>query len=156
LDEAEIELARKEKLMQRGGFRKGVMLTKTASPHSIEEPEAEEAAVLNFSEAIPEERIIVNAADLPVKPFYQRPDSRQVDQRVEKLFTFETEIGRLSLEARGGVKGSTDFSFPIGEVDQSFTLVLELTRVESSIRAVVRLRSTPLQLKFPFVISGES
>lgn len=155
LDEAEIELARREKLKQRGGFRKGVMLTKTASPHSIEEPEAEEAAILNFSEAIPEERIIVNAADLPVKPFYQRPDSRQVDQRVEKLFTFETEIGRLSLEARGGVKGSTDFSFPIGEVDQSFALVLELTRIESSIRAVVRLRSMPLQLKFPFTISDD-
>ena len=83
-----------------------------------------------FLRSLPEERIIVNAADLPVKPFYQLPDSRQVDQQVEKLFTFETEIGRLSLEARGRVNGSTDFSFPIGEVDQSFTLVLELSRVE--------------------------
>jgi hypothetical protein len=79
---------------------------------------------------------------------YRRPDLRQINKEIEKLFTFETEANKI-----GEIKQTLDFSMPMyNEQLQSFTLTVELRRIRSSVRGVVRLRlRRPLQLEIEFV-----
>ncbi len=62
---------------------------------------------------------------------------RQISERVEKLFTFETDISRLRHEIE-----SSDFR--LGERDISLTL--ELQRRASTLRAIIRIKLNSLQL----------
>jgi len=143
----EIEKERKEKNKRRGGFDKGLMLVKTATPHSIQKQSVTpDSPTLWLSQ--PSEPVISNVADLPTKPVYRRPDLRQMNKEFEKLFTFETELNK-TLE----IKETLDFSMPVkDQQQQSFTLTIELRRIRSSVRGVVRLRQHRLmQLELEFV-----
>jgi hypothetical protein len=78
---------------------------------------------------------------------YRRPDLRQINQELEKLFTFEAEANKI-----GEIKETLDFSIPMDDQrQQDFTLTFELRRTRSSLRGVVRLRlRRPLQLEIEF------
>jgi len=142
-----LETERKDKQRRRGAFSKGLMLTKTGTPHSIQkqiltpEPPSLDLKVLPSPE-----KIISQVADIPAKSVYRRPDLRQVEHQLEKLFTFATETNKI-----GEVKESLTFSIPIdSELQQNFTLTVELRRTGSSVRGVVRLRRNPAQLRMEF------
>jgi len=141
---ADIEATREEKEKRRGGFQKGLMLIKTSTPHSIPKQSAgpdHPALWLTQHSADP---VISEASKLPVKPLYRRPDLRQVDQLLEKMFSFETEANKI-----GEIKETLNFSMPMdNERHQEFTLTVELRRIHSSVRGVVRLGlRRPLQLR---------
>ena len=143
----DIEAERKDKEKRRGGFENGLMLMKTVTPHSIQKQSTTpNSPTLGLRMQQSSEPVISDVADLPAKPLYRRPDLRQVNQEVEKLFTFETEANKI-----GEIKGTLDFSIPMdNQPERHFTLTVELRRTGSSVRGVVRLRLRPLQLKMEF------
>jgi predicted house-cleaning noncanonical NTP pyrophosphatase (MazG superfamily) len=143
----QIEAERIDKRKRRGGFDCGLMLTKTATPHSIQKQSSpSDPPFLELKAQEAPEPVISDETELPAKPLYHRPDLRQVEQQLEKLFTFETEINRI-----GDVKATLNFSMPLGNRrEQAFTLTLELHRTQSSVRGIVRLRPGPSQLPIEF------
>jgi predicted house-cleaning noncanonical NTP pyrophosphatase (MazG superfamily) len=147
VDEHHIGSERTEKRRRRGGFDKGFMLIKTVTPHSIRKPDSTSADPLLELRLEPEsETVISDEAELPSKALYRRPDLRQFEQHIEKLFTFETEASKL-----GSVKATVSFSLPLGNGrDQDFSLTVELQRMRSSLRGVVRLRPALAQLPLEF------
>lgn len=128
------------------------MLTKTATPHSLQkQPSAPEPLIFTLATEKSSGAVISEAAELPAKRLYRRPDLRQVDQQLEKLFTFETETNKIA-----EVNATTEFSMPIDNRRQrDFTLTIELRRTRSSLRGVVRLRLLPSnqQIELPFLQS---
>jgi hypothetical protein len=83
---------------------------------------------------------------LPIGRLNRRPDLRHIGRQLEKLFTFEAEVNNLET-----LKQTFAFSMPLdGQVDQDFSLTVELRRVRSSIRAAIRLRVEPSQMTMPF------
>ncbi|MEK6288192.1 MAG: nucleoside triphosphate pyrophosphohydrolase [Acidobacteriota bacterium] len=149
---SEVEAEREDKRRSRGGFDKGLMLKKTATPHSIPKEPAIylEPPALNLKADRAPEPIISEIADLPSKPLYRRPDLRQIERQLEKLFTFETDTTLMGDRA-GNVDQTLNFSMPMGQgIRGNFALTVELRRTGSSIRGVVRLRPGPLQLEFQF------
>ncbi|MFA6100508.1 MAG: nucleoside triphosphate pyrophosphohydrolase [Patescibacteria group bacterium] len=143
----EIETEREQKVKRRGGFDKGLMLVKTATPHSIQKLSVTPDSSTMLLKQEPSEPVISDVADLPTKLLYHRPDLRQISQDIEKMFTFEIEVNKI-----GKIKQTLDFSIPLDDQrHQSFTLTVELTRIRSSVRGVVRLRPQPLQLEMEFV-----
>lgn len=143
----QVESERQEKLQRRGGFVAGLMLTRTATPHSVQKQStAPDPPSLELKVQQPPEPVISDETDLPARPLYRRPDLRQVEQQLEKLFTFATEINRI-----GDVKATLNFSMPLGhQREQAFTLTLELHRTHSSLRGIVRLRPRLSQLAIDF------
>jgi hypothetical protein len=92
------------------------------------------------------EPVISDALNLPGKPLYRRPDLRQFKYLLEKLLTFEAEINKI-----GEIKQTLDFELQIDNERQlDFTLEIELRRIRSAIRGVVRLQLNPLQLEIEF------
>jgi len=147
----QVESEREEKRKLRGGFVDGLMLTKTASPHSIQkQPRPSDPPLLELKAEQAPETVISNENEIPATPLYRRPDLRQVEQQLEKLFTFATEINRI----KGEVKAMLNFSMPLGnEREQAFTLTIELERRHSSVRGVVRLRPQISQLEIEFPVN---
>lgn len=146
----QLEAEREEKLKRRGGFEKGLMLIKTATPHSIQQqpPIISDSPALALKSQQTPEPVISQVTDLPTKPMYRRPDLRHINQLIEKLFTFETETNRI-----GEVKETLTFSIPIDKEPREFTLTVELRRTRSSVRGVIRLRLLPSQLEIKFPVS---
>lgn len=145
----DIESERKEKEKRRGGFEKGLMLTKTTTPHSIQkQPAIPEPPTLGLKMQPSSELVISDVADLPAKPLYRRPDLRQVNQQIEKMFTFEVEANKI-----GEIKETLEFSMPMNDQQQQdLTLTVELRRAHSSVRGIVRLRLRrllQLEIEFP-------
>ena len=155
LRKGRIEAERRDKEKRRGGLNSGFMLKKTATPHSL--PKRSASSEIDFSEkgVGPARAVISEPGDIPTTPAYRRPDRRQVDQRPEKILTFETEVSKLG-EANETVK----FSMPVNDdVLGNFDLVVELRRNRSTLRGVVRLSPespkssggvSELQLKIEF------
>ncbi|HMX24604.1 MAG TPA: nucleoside triphosphate pyrophosphohydrolase [Blastocatellia bacterium] len=145
----DIESEREEKAARRGGFNEGLMLIKTSTPHSISKQVPEQLSTSRRLDLKPNEsieHIISEVPDLPTKRFYRRPDLRQVNQQLEKLFTFETETNTL-----GQIEETLSFSLPINDREnQEFTLTIGLRRAKSVIRGEVRLRLLPTQLLLDF------
>ncbi len=144
-----IEAERVKKEKRRGGFEKGLMLIETATPHSIQsQPPTPDLPALELITQHSSDFFISDLAELPAKPLYRRPDLRRVDEQIEKLFAFATEINRI-----GEIKGTLNFSMPIDDIQgqQGFTLGVELHRIKSSVRGVVRVSlRRPMQRKIPF------
>ena len=66
---------------------KGLMLIKTASPHSIhKQPPTREILLLLEITQESSELVISDASSLPARPIYRRSDLRQVNQQLRKLF----------------------------------------------------------------------
>jgi len=142
---ANIEAEREKKERRRGGFEKGLMLIKTATPHSIQkQPLAPNPPTLGLTPQS-SDLVISDASKLPARPVYRRSDFRLVNQQLEKLFIFETELNRSK-----EIEEALDFSMPLDDQrQQNFTLKVELKRTRSSVRVIVRLRRPP-QLHFEF------
>lgn len=143
----QVEAERKEKQRIRGAFNKGLMLTKTGVPHSIQQQSSvSDVPPLALTAEPALEEPILHAQNLPTKSVYRRPDLRHIEYQLEKLFTFATEVNRI-----GDVKESLNFSIPIDNgLEQNFTLTVELRRSGSAIRGVVRLRRNASQLTIDF------
>ncbi len=146
---ADVENEREEKEKRRGGFDKGLMLLKTTSPHSLQkhQPLTPDPPSLGLNIHQPPERTISFERDIPSKRLYRRPDLRQNDQQIEKLFTFEAEINRI-----GDIKETLNFSMPREDQrDQDLTLTVELKRARASVRGVIRVGlRRPMQLRIEF------
>lgn len=139
----QLETQRLKKLERRGGFDEGVMLKRTSMPRSLStrdgSPVSPPISIGSVEESAP---MIVEVTAIPSNPAYQRADQRNVDQRPEKLLTFETDLHKIGIAKENSV-----FSIPIEMESQRFTLTVELTRSRSSLRGTVRLRLEPSQLE---------
>lgn len=147
VSEVHLKSVQQEKRQNRGGFKKGIMLTRTTTPHSIHSttPTLTEGELHLVAESTPSQ-VIVNPADLPETPLYRRPDLRQVGGQIEKLFTFATETNTL-----GNLKATLNFTLPINPGDErAFTLTIELRRSGGSLKGKIRVRLVPSQLPITF------
>jgi predicted house-cleaning noncanonical NTP pyrophosphatase (MazG superfamily) len=149
----QIEAERKDKRRRRGGFDRGYMLRKTSTPHSIQKsPTASELKFGSGPREVP--KVITQPADIPSPPTYRRPDLRVIEEEMEKLFVFETEIARAD-----DLTEHANFVLPTeGSETREFALTVHLSRDRSSLRTGVRLRLRPsqaamnlFQLKFDFL-----
>ena len=142
----------KKKRQKRGGFKKGVMLTRTTTPHSIHQPTPQSLEpLLKLQAEIVATQVITRPSDLPTKPLHRRPDLRQVRQQPEKLFTFATELNKL-----GDLSAKLHFSLPIESRNQrQFDLRLELRRSAGLLRGKIRVRLLPSQSPLEFADSEE-
>ena len=142
----QIENERREKQRKRGGFRNGFMLTKTHSPHSLQMRSAKKEGSLGLDPSETSEAVISRPEDIPIATVYRRPDLRQVQNELEKLFVFETEIKKTT-----NLTEAVNFSLPIKSGDnREFTLSVEIRRYRSSLRSSVRLRLHPAQMLIEF------
>jgi len=145
LSKEQIETERLEKRKRRGAFRRGYMLTKTSTPHSLEK-EVTTEPMLDLTPNKSKGRVISNPADIPSTPIYRRPDLRQLEQELEKLFVFETEMKRTT-----NLTETVNFTLPTDRgATREFSLTVELRRERSSFRTSVRLRMRPSQLVIDF------
>ncbi|HET6145577.1 MAG TPA: nucleoside triphosphate pyrophosphohydrolase [Candidatus Acidoferrales bacterium] len=146
LPKARIEAERKDKLKRRGGFQHGYMLTRTSTPHSLQKQPANVDQLLGLGPLKPSDAKISRQADIPASAVYRRPDLRQIEQDLEKLFVFETEINRIL-----DLSETVDFTLPFDDGDsRDFALTVEIHRDRSSLRSSVRLRLRPSQRVIDF------
>jgi predicted house-cleaning noncanonical NTP pyrophosphatase (MazG superfamily) len=133
-----IEERRREKRKKRGGFESGLMLEQTVTPQAIATRAKEPA----HGEPGTRPGVISDPAFLPESRTYTKRDLRAPqDVEIEKMFTVRTEI------TEGRAEESLNFDLPGEPGAQKFTLALELQREGGSIRAVVRLRKSPSQMR---------
>ena len=151
VSDTNLTAVQKEKHRKRGGFEKGIMLSRTTSPHSIHQSASSlPEATLQFEAENPSAQVITHSADLPAATLYRRPDLRQVEQQLEKLFSFATETNKLK-----NLKETLEFALPISPSDERhFALTVELRRAGSTLRGNIRVRLLPPQL--PLKFSDES
>jgi predicted house-cleaning noncanonical NTP pyrophosphatase (MazG superfamily) len=144
LSKTQIEAERLDKHKRRGGFQRGYMLTRTSTPHSLQKQPPE--ATLDLQPKASQNFVISRPADIPSTPTYRRPDLRQVEQELEKLFVFEADIKDIANLAE-----TVNFTLPIHNGNrQEFSLTVEIRRNKSSLRSSVRLRLRPSQLSIDF------
>lgn len=135
----ELERRRRAKAEKRGGFDKGYMLTITETPGTLtQRGTVEEHDV----------RVYTEVPQIPARPHYRRPDTRQVDDsELERLLTIEAELSSLNDE----VRETMEFPLPGSQSESSrLAVVVALRRRGGSIRATVRLKRVPRQLDLPF------
>lgn len=146
LTKAQIEAERIDKHERRGGFQKGYMLTRTSTPHSLLRAPAIVGPTLGLESKGPRNIVISHPANIPSVQTYRRPDLRQVEREIEKLFVFESEIKSVT-----NVTETVNFALPIDDGQaRDFTLTVEITRKRSALRTSVRLRLRPSQLTIDF------
>jgi predicted house-cleaning noncanonical NTP pyrophosphatase (MazG superfamily) len=139
----ELAAVRAEKVRQRGGFERAVMLTRTFTPHSIHFPREVQPAP---NDDFPLRSLVISdPVNLPKRRPYRRPDLRTVDEQPEKLLTFEVELTELD-----DVKQVLNFTLPIDGKNRSFVLTVDLERKNSRLRETVSLRVEPVQLELKF------
>jgi hypothetical protein len=101
---------------------------------------------LDLDSAFASEQVVSEPDQLPRRPLYQRPDLRQVGKQIEKLLTFEIDIGQL-----GAIQPSGDVLIELGDgSSRELVLIVELRRIRSDLRGVIRLRVGPQQLALNF------
>jgi predicted house-cleaning noncanonical NTP pyrophosphatase (MazG superfamily) len=145
LSKGQVEKERADKSKRRGGFERGFMLRRTATPHSLSSSQSrQEEQSLAISPGLSLTPVISDAANIPLNAPYRRPDLRSVDQEMEKLFTFETELNKV-----GSAKETTAFELPLDGETHGLTLAVEFTRSGAALRGSIRLRVRPKQLKLP-------
>lgn len=147
LKESHVDSLQREKHQKRGGFEKGIMLERTTTPHSIHQSAGSPPdGKLQFQEEKHPSQVIENQADLPTASLYRRPDLRQVEKQIEKLFAFATETNKL-----GSLKSTLEFTLPIEPGDErGFALTLELRRTANTLKGNIRVRLVPSQLVINF------
>jgi predicted house-cleaning noncanonical NTP pyrophosphatase (MazG superfamily) len=150
IDPGAVEQERLRKRKKRGGFDRGVMLLKTATPQSIGRGQDGVRGVhgdLSMAEE-PDQPppAISDPLALPTKTQYRRPDMRNVEGGVEKLFTFKTDVVSLrELQQR------LAFDMPIPPVGKTpLFLTVELDREKGVVRGKIRLQIGHSQLELPF------
>lgn len=141
---------RTRKAKKRGGFEAGVMLKRTSMPRSLSPQQNSPTQRLTVESNLSPTLTIQEPNAIPTMPTYRRADVRTIDQKRERLLTFETEVNKL-----GSTKASTGFSFPFDDGTRRFTVSVELTRNRSLLRGTVRIhpeedRKNESQLKLGF------
>lgn len=150
IDQASLDGERLKKRKKRGGFEKGLMLLKTATPQSIGkllhngEGSGGDLSVEELQDQ--SAPAITEPMAVPSKARYRRPDMRNVDGGIEKLFTFKTDIASLhELQQR------LAFEMPMPRVGKTpFLLTVELDRDRAVVRGKIRLQVVQTQLELPF------
>jgi predicted house-cleaning noncanonical NTP pyrophosphatase (MazG superfamily) len=147
LSKGQVETERLEKQKRRGGFQRGYMLTKTTSPHSLPKEPTTPRGTLYLELASADETSISRTEDIPATPTYRRPDFRQIEEDVEKIFVFETEIKKAT-----DLGQTVNFTLPTNSdgTSREFSLTVEISRRGASLRSRVRLRVRPTQLLIDF------
>ena len=138
----QLDAEREEKHKRRGGFRRGLMLRKTSTQHTLARKPAQEDTRSFPSKAFPDIGTIEQAELIPSSRPYRRPDRRNVDDQAEALLTFETELSKL-----GTAKQWAVFEIPVSENEtRTFKISIDLERHHSSLWGQVRLRVEPSQM----------
>lgn len=144
----DLEEARLDKAEKRGGFEKGTMLLRTASPGTAT---GNRNAGAEHDPLTPKGRKQVRfskATELPVRPIQRRPDTRHPDvQAIEKLLTLELDFDRLN-----GLREGLAFQIPPGTLEtQRFLLQVHAVREGGAVRlsVSVRMQDTQLELESP-------
>jgi predicted house-cleaning noncanonical NTP pyrophosphatase (MazG superfamily) len=137
----QVDAEKAEKRKRRGGFKRGFLLKKTSTPHSLTKkpPDVDVPALLDATQ---EPSLIEQSAAIPANRPYRRPDSRTLGEDLEGLLTFETELNRIGID-----KQSVVFQMPAGEGEtRSLRVSIDLTRIRSSLRSQIRVRLEPSQM----------
>lgn len=149
IDHATLEQERLKKRKKRGGFEKGLMLLKTATPQSIgkSHDDGSSGGDLSMEELRDQPPpTISEPMDLPYKLQYRRPDMRNIDGVIEKLFTFKTDVALFrDLEQR------LAFEMPMPHAGKvPLFLTVELDRDKAVVRGQIRLQVGQSQLELQF------
>ncbi|HET6842595.1 MAG TPA: nucleoside triphosphate pyrophosphohydrolase [Candidatus Angelobacter sp.] len=139
----QIEKKQAEKNKRRGGFKQGIMLRRTSTPHSLarKPPDSQESGLYEDDQR--SVRLVDNPNKIPTNPVYRRADLRNVDQQPENLLTFETELNRVDTE-----KQEIVFELPLEEQQTGkVSVLIELKRSRSSLWTQIRVKPVPSQLK---------
>jgi predicted house-cleaning noncanonical NTP pyrophosphatase (MazG superfamily) len=142
---SQVDEERENKRLKRGGFKRGLMLKKTSTPHTLSaDEETLTDLTLRDESADLAPAPIERPEEIPINSPYRRPDLRTVGELTEKLFTFETELSRTTDRA---IRHNTRFVMPIDAGGaREFTLTLEFSRQRGVLRGTIRLRPEPQQL----------
>jgi len=151
IDASAIETERLRKKKKRGGFERGLMLVRTANPHTLSTQTDKDLSIGQELVGAPvgevDQRSISTSLSRENRRLSMKPDLRALSRAFEKLVTFETEFSTL-VERRGSAK----FDLPLdGHSNSEFKLEVELRRVKSRLRAAIKLVSAPLQFSLPLV-----
>ncbi len=147
LNKTQIEAERIDKRQRRGGFQRGYMLTRTTTPHSLSSNSIPHTGTLDLQLKGGEVGAISRSVDIPSKPTYRRPDLRQVEEEIEKIFVFEADIKQAAELGQ-----TVNFALPTNSdgTSREFSLTVEISRKGASLRSRVRLRVRPSQLLIDF------
>jgi predicted house-cleaning noncanonical NTP pyrophosphatase (MazG superfamily) len=142
----QVNVEQHDKYERRGGFKRGFMLEKTATPHTLpirSENQLAEALVPQNDA----DRVIDNAKRLPEARIWSKPDSRILEVGQEHILSFESEITKLN-----SLTASANFEISLDQVEAGkFRLAVELVRKKQLIWGQARLRREPSQMKMPLV-----
>lgn len=139
-----------DKHERRGGFKRGFMLEKTATPHTLSAKSVDRPtnALVSQDEI---ERVIDSPKHLPQGRTWSRPDARTLDDGQENILSFESEIPKLD-----SFKTSTTFEISLGDTESGvFRLTVELTRKRLLVWGQARLRREPSQMRMPLALENQ-
>lgn len=139
-----------DKHERRGGFKRGFMLEKTATPHTLSAKSVDRPpnALVSQDDI---ERVIDSPKHLPEARMWSRPDARTLDDGQENLLSFESEIPKLD-----SLKTSTTFEISLGDTESGvFRLTVELTRKRLLVWGQARLRREPSQMRMPLALENQ-
>lgn len=145
-----LEEERQKKFEKRGGFNSGFMLLRTSSPQSISGMTAdggmENSELFSEDNELIKIEAISDPNNLPVAAPFKRPDKRTIDGRVEKVFSFKTDVNDLS-----DFNEALSFEMPIEEAgNNQFSMRIKLERDKSKLRGDIKLQVGAAQLEFVF------
>jgi len=142
---SQVEEEREDKRAKSGGFKHGLMLKKTSTPHTLSAEEGILSALsLRDESGELQPSAIQRPEELPSSVPYRKPDLRAVGELAEKLFTFEAELSRATERT---IRHNTKFVMPMERANlREFTLTLEFARHRGIMRGTIRLRPEPQQL----------
>lgn len=143
---SQVDEERENKGSKRGGFRRGLMLRKTSTPHTLSTDEGTSSGSLDLRDESGELQPppIQRPEEIPTSAPYRKPDLRTIGQVPEKIFAFEAELSRTTDRP---IKHTTKFLLPTESgIHTEFILALEFSRQKGTIRGTIRLRPEPRQL----------
>ena len=145
IPQSQVDEERENKRTKRGGFKRGLMLKKTSTPHTLSAEEGVLSALsLHDESGDLQPSAIQRPEEIPSSLPYRKPDLRTVGELPEKLFTFEAELSRTTERT---IRHNTNFLMPLERaIVREFTLMLEFSRQRGVIRGTIRLRPEPQQL----------
>lgn len=141
---ARVEQERKEKRKVRGGFDRGLMLTNTATPHSLHADSSIDKAPPKIPTLAPDMCTISDPREVPSRTAYRKQDQRKPNEEaIEKLLTVDAVLNRLERH-----KEVMEFAFhSVESATENYSLTLELHRDRSILRTIVKLRKDAVQME---------
>ena len=138
----DVESLRGAKQRKKGGFGRGLVLTKTSMPRTLAALMTDASGELfgrTYDDSVAP---VTRTDDIPSGPPYKRPDLRTVDQQPEKIVSFQVKLNRVPAE-----KQVTRFTMPgVCEPIRGFALELRFCRTREVLKGSVQLRLEPTRL----------